>query len=115
LAMAAILSAGPTRIGTMIPLSAAATAPDNALASHGCATAVGIGAKPLHLSSNRSYFPVPGCGFISHLLKIRRPRRCCCGRRAMDSNKRVEVVKNAGTDQCGADAQEEEKRGRVIP
>src|SRR6478609_9353416 len=54
-----ILFAGPTRIGCINPLSPASIAPASAVSSHGCATAVGTGSRPLHLTSSCSYFPVP--------------------------------------------------------
>src|SRR5262245_33546157 len=68
LAVASIFSRGPTRIGTISPLSAASSAPARAVVSQGCAIAVGIGSKFLHLSSSSSYLPVPGSEFIAQLL-----------------------------------------------
>src|SRR5215510_5792759 len=58
-AVSLILVIGPTRIGVISPACAASTAPDSALSSQGWATAVGIGARPLHRSRSLSYFPVP--------------------------------------------------------
>ena len=36
----------------------ASIAPDNAVASHGCTTAVGIGSRFAHLASSCSYLPI---------------------------------------------------------
>ena len=55
-ATARIFAIGPTRIGRMIPASAASIAPDSEELSHGCATAVGIGDKPSQRAISRSYF-----------------------------------------------------------
>src|SRR5688500_2713961 len=62
-AVFAMLAAGPTSSGMINPRLYASTAPASAVASHGCATAVGTGSNPLHRSRRSSYFPVPvGCG-----------------------------------------------------
>src|SRR6185295_10963294 len=58
LVSARIFSAGPTRIGTIRPNSAASSAPSSAVISQGCATAVGIGASFLQRSSNWSNFVI---------------------------------------------------------
>src|SRR5215204_1638543 len=58
-ATARIFSSGPTRIGAISPWSPASIAPTSAVASQGCATAVGTGSRPRHLASAASYFPVP--------------------------------------------------------
>src|ERR1044072_5248029 len=115
LATAAIFAAGPTRIGDISPVPAASTAPDNAVASQGCATAVGIGSELAHLSSNSSYFPVPGCGFISHLLIEFAFEVVGLARRLTYSQERVEIVENAGGNQYGTGAQEQQEGCRMVP
>ncbi len=54
-ATARIFSAGPTRIGTMMPASAASTAPRSENLSQGCATAVGIAGFSRVRAIRRSY------------------------------------------------------------
>src|SRR5262249_4209800 len=54
-AAAAILLAGPTRIGTMIPSLAASAAPRNEVSSHGCTTTVVAGGTCLARLMRRSY------------------------------------------------------------
>src|SRR6266404_2410979 len=71
-AIPAIFPAGPTRIGSINPLSPASIAPANAVSSHGYTTAVGTASRLLHFSSSRSYLPVPDLGLIpSPLLQLR--------------------------------------------
>jgi hypothetical protein len=55
-ATARILDAGPTRMGTIIPASAASTAPLSEVSSQGCATTVATGLIALAASIRRSYF-----------------------------------------------------------
>src|SRR5262245_46787012 len=55
-----MLAIGPTRVDKISPRLAASTAPDSDVASQGCATAVGIGARLSHRAKSCSYFPVPG-------------------------------------------------------
>src|ERR1700758_929811 len=55
-ATASIRARGPTRIGARMPMSAASTAPLSDVSSHGCATAVRAGGRPLQSASRRSYF-----------------------------------------------------------
>ncbi len=55
-ATAAIFAAGPTRIGTMMPASAASTAPRSEVSSHGCTTIVGAGGTSFARAISRSYF-----------------------------------------------------------
>ena len=73
----AILAAGPTRIGMISPFAPASSAPASAVASQGCATAVGIGSRLRQRSSSCSYFPVPVSRVIScpPLLPGQRPNR----------------------------------------
>jgi hypothetical protein len=58
-ATSAILSAGPISSGTIRPSLKASIAPDSAVASHGCATAVGTGGRLSHRARICSYLPVP--------------------------------------------------------
>ena len=67
-AISAIFADGPTRIGAISPCSAASIAPESAVSSHGCATAVGIGSSPWHRSSRCSYLPVPVVCFMTSLV-----------------------------------------------
>src|SRR5689334_17063751 len=55
-----ILAAGPTRIGAMIPSSAASIGPRSELSSHGCTTTVNAGGTVLALAIRRSYFDSGG-------------------------------------------------------
>ena len=64
LAMSRSLSAGPTRMGAISPFAPASMAAINAVSSQGCATAVGTGSRPRHLSRSASYFPVPVVRFM---------------------------------------------------
>src|SRR5574337_1363584 len=80
-----IFSTGPTRIGVMIPASAASTTAPSEASSHGWATAVGTAAMPLQRARSASYLPVPRCSLFSvvpvaigssySLLLCIRPRR----------------------------------------
>src|SRR3954447_2608662 len=54
-ATARMRSAGPTRIGTMMPASAASTAPRSEDSSQGCTTAVGIAGFSRVRAIRRSY------------------------------------------------------------
>src|SRR5262245_2350264 len=56
LARLTILSRGPTRIGVIIPASAASKAPRKELSSQGWATAVTDGSRPFVAATRRSYF-----------------------------------------------------------
>ena len=51
-----ILVLGPTRMGVMIPASAASNAPLSDVSSQGCATAVVSGCKSFVAAMSRSYF-----------------------------------------------------------
>jgi len=53
---AANLLSGPTRIGEMMPASAASSVPLSELSSQGCATAVASGCRFAVAATNRSYF-----------------------------------------------------------
>src|SRR4051812_37207060 len=55
-AVAVILPRGPTRIGTMIPSSAASIVPRNELSSHGWTTTVLAAGTFLAEAISRSYF-----------------------------------------------------------
>ena len=61
-ATAAIFAAGPTRIGSMMPASAASTAPRSEVSSQGCTTMVAAGGTSLARAISRSYFACGGCG-----------------------------------------------------
>src|SRR3954464_6964367 len=66
----AMAAAGPTRIGMVRPRRAASTAPDKAVASQGCATAVGTGGRLAHRARSASYLPVPGgCAGTHRLMR----------------------------------------------
>src|SRR3954469_21069937 len=76
-AAASTLCAGPTRMGRMMPASAASTAPPSELASQGWATAQGIGRIARVAAISRSYFscrraPGVATSFIA-------APRCRCG------------------------------------
>ena len=60
-ATAAILAAGPTRIGAMMPASAASTAPRSEVSSQGCATTVVAGGTCFACAISRSYLLCGGC------------------------------------------------------
>src|SRR3954454_19155246 len=51
-----IFSFGPTKIGMMMPASAASTGPRSDVSSQGCATTVLTGGTCLALAISRSYF-----------------------------------------------------------
>ena len=55
-AAAEIFAAGPTKIGMIMPASAASTAPRNELSSQGWATTVVAGGTCFALAMSRSYF-----------------------------------------------------------
>ncbi len=78
LATPAIFAFGPTRIGLIGPICAAWTAPESALSSQGCATAVASGGSAVAASMSRRYF---SCGaFMGPRLSCSwhvRPRRSC--------------------------------------
>src|SRR5262245_58030976 len=59
-ATAEILLAGPTRMGTMMPASAASTGPRREVSSQGCATIVVAGGTCFALAMSRSYFECGG-------------------------------------------------------
>src|SRR5262249_24993935 len=59
-ATAAILAAGPTMIGTMMPACAASMGPRREERSHGWATTVVAAGTCLALPSSRSYFELGG-------------------------------------------------------
>ena len=86
------------------PSSPASIAPASADFSHGCATAVGIGSRLLHLSRSFSYFPEPVCEFIILLVAIEMlrapPARSLSARTSTD-----------GQDDAG---QQRLKRGLVV-
>src|SRR5262245_5237750 len=55
-----IFAAGPTRMGTMMPASAASTGPRREVSSQGCATMVVAGGTSFALAISRSYFECGG-------------------------------------------------------
>src|SRR5262245_19062624 len=59
-ATAEIFFAGPTRMGTMMPASAASTGPRREVSSQGCATMVVAGGTSFALAMSRSYFECGG-------------------------------------------------------
>src|SRR5215470_7482731 len=61
LATAVILPTGPTRMGTMMPSSAAALAPRSEFSSQGWATTVVAGRTPLAIEISFSYLLWGGC------------------------------------------------------
>ena len=63
-ATAAILARGPTRIGTMIPSSAASIAPRSDVSSHGWTTMVVAGGTCLARAINRSYLACGVCATV---------------------------------------------------
>ena len=103
-AVALILAKGPTRIGTINPSSAASTAPERAEASHGCATAVGIGSSLVHLSSNCSYLPVPVSTVIDVTSCFRHTTLCC----------RSGFFQQKGENNCGPNAEQKRQKGRLV-
>src|ERR1700740_3757626 len=86
----AIFDAGPTRIGLMMPASAASAAPRNEVSSQGCTTIVATVGTAFAAAIRRSYFegraPPAACVLIAWLpvmrplpadrKGLRRPERC---------------------------------------
>src|SRR4249919_3862012 len=64
-AISLTLPAGPTRIGSMIPASAASTAPRSELSSQGCTTRVGTAGTFCAAPIRRSYFDRVGVPLAS--------------------------------------------------
>ena len=70
LAVASILSRGPTRIGTISPRLAASIAPVSADSSQGCTTAVGIGFRFLHVITSLHIYRFRFADSCLHLFSL---------------------------------------------
>src|SRR6476660_9711747 len=64
------LAAGPTRIGLMMPASAASTAPRSELSSQGCTTRVGTAGTFCAAAIRRSYFGRVGVPLASAVMTL---------------------------------------------
>src|SRR6516165_11181048 len=88
----------------MSRFSEASTAPANAVASHGCATAVGTGSRVRHLASSCSYFPVPETRAMFSSCE-------CFDRRV---NRRPGFFQEEGENDRQADTNKERRERRLV-